>query len=282
MTASHALTLPPLESRLHPPFPRPGTIRRTALLNRLRVVPGPPVVAVAAPAGYGKTTLLADWARRDGRTFAWLTLDAADDDARSLLVSLESALERALPGSAPVADTLAARRGDAHAVLARLSRRMSETEEPVVLVLDDVHRLMSTPALDVLRKLVTALPPGAQLVLSSRTEPPLPLARLRAEGRLAEVGTAELRLTAREAGAPLRAAGLELAEDDVRRLDESTEGWPAGLYLAALALRTRDAQAEANGADRFLTDYFRLETLAGLPAREVEFLLRASVLEEMS
>jgi LuxR family transcriptional regulator, maltose regulon positive regulatory protein len=283
MTATYAISDPPLDSRLRPQTLRPGTVQRTALLNRLRVARRPPVVVVTAPAGYGKTTLLADWARRDERAFAWLTVDATDDDPRSLLGSLAASLERVHACDDAIADALTARRFDAHAVLARISRCLDEHDEPIVLVLDDLHRISRTRTLDVLPKLVTALPPGAQLVLSGRTEPPLPLARLRAEGRLAEIGVAELRLAPREAATLVRAAGLELADDEVRRLEESTEGWPAGLYLAALALRAHDAgPALVRGADRFLTDYFRLEALADLPPSEVEFVLRASVLEEMS
>jgi len=282
MTASYAITDLPLEWRLRPPAPRPGTVPRTALLNRLRVAPGPPVVVLTAPPGYGKTTLLADWARRDERAFAWLTVDATDDDPRALLGSLTAAVEQVHPSDASVVGALAARRFDAHAVLACISRWLDAQDAPTVIVLDDVHRISSPVALDVLRKLATALP-GMQLVVSGRSEPPLPLARLRAEGRLAEIGTGDLRLTSREVRALLRAVGLELAEDDVRRLDEATEGWPAGLYLVALALRTRDAKtAEVRGADRFLTDYFRLEALGDLSATDVEFLLHASVLGELS
>jgi len=282
MTATYAIT-EPLESRLRPPPRRPGTVQRTALLNRLRVVPGPPVVVVNAPPGYGKTTLLADWARRDERAFAWLSVDATDDDPHSLLGSLAAALDHVDACDPSVADAAVARRFDAHAKLARISRGLSARNAPIVLVLDDVHRIAGPRSLDVLSKLVTALPAGTQLVLSGRAEPPLPLARLRAEGLLTEIGVAELRLAPREVSALLRAAGLELADDDVRGLEESTEGWPAGLYLAALALRSRDVDTpRVGGADRFLTDYFRLEALADLPAVDVEFLLRASVLEEMS
>jgi len=239
MTASYAITDLPLEWRLRPPAPRPGTVPRTALLNRLRVAPGPPVVVVTAPPGYGKTTLLADWARRDERAFAWLTVDATDDDPRALLSSLTAAVELVYASDASVAGALAARRFDAHAVLASISRWLDAGDAPTVIVLDDVHRISSARSLDVLRKLATALPLGMQLVVAGRSEPPLPLARLRAEGRLAELGAAELRLTSREAGALLRSVGLELTGDEVRRLEESTEGWPAGLYLAALALRGR-------------------------------------------
>src|SRR3954469_10152068 len=298
MTATYAIT-EPLESRLRPPPRRPGTVQRTALLNRLRVVPGPPVVVVNAPPGYGKTTLLADWARRDERAFAWLSVDATDDDPHSLLGSLAAALDHVDACDPSVADAAVARRFDAHAKLARISRGLSARNAPIVLVLDDVHRIAGPRSLDVLSKLVTALPAGTQLVPSGRAapplppaphlglwgraEPPLPLARLRAEGLLTEIGVAELRLAPREVSALLRAAGLELADDDVRGLEESTEGWPAGLYLAALALRSRDVDTpRVGGADRFLTDYFRLEALADLPAVDVEFLLRASVLEEMS
>src|SRR3954447_18906024 len=282
MTATYAIT-EPLESRLRPPPRRPGPVQRTALLNRLRVVPGPPVVVVNAPPGYGKTTLLADWARRDERAFAWLSVDATDDDPHSLLGSLAAALDHVDVCDPSVADAAVARRFDAHAKLARISRGLSARNAPIVLVLDDVHRIAGPRSLDVLSKLVTALPAGTQLVLSGRAEPPLPLARLRAEGLLTEIGVAELRLAPREVSALLRAAGLELADDDVRGLEESTEGWPAGLYLAALALRSRDVDTpRVGGADRFLTDYFRLEAPADLPAVDVEFLLRASVLEEMS
>ena len=193
--------------------PRPGLVER--LLETAAV----PLVLVVAPAGYGKTTLLADWSRADARPFAWMALHEADNDPARFEKDVSRALERV------------------------------NEREPYVLVLDDVHVLRAAGSADVLRTLASRVPRGSQLVLASRGEPPFQAARLRAHRALVEMRALDLAMTAPEAAALLALAGLDLAEREVETLVAKTEGWPAGLYLAAVSLREQTDRHAA--VDRF-------------------------------
>ncbi|HEV7640542.1 MAG TPA: AAA family ATPase [Gaiellaceae bacterium] len=279
-----ATSFPLLESKLTPPPLREGTIQRTALVNRLRAARGMAVTSVTAPPGYGKTTLLAEWTSRDDRPLAWLSLDETDNDPVTLLTYLAAALNRAAPLDESVFHALCSRGAPVRSVVARIGQSLAERGTPVVLVLDDVHLVKDRATVDTLRTFVDQLPAESQVALASRRAPSLPLARLRAEGQLFEIGVEELRLADREAAALLRAAGLDLTPTEVAELNRHTEGWPAGLYLAALALRTTGGPRPAarfGGADRFVSDYFRLELLSSLPKRDVQFLTRTSLLDRM-
>ncbi len=268
-----------------PTPPRAGTIPRAALVNKLRAARGVTVAVVSAPAGYGKTTLLAEWERRDERPFAWLSLDESENDPTVFLTYVAAALDRVQALDPEVFEALAGARSSLQTNVARLGRSLSSVRSPLVLALDDVHVLHAPACIDALALLLEQLPAGSQVVLSSRTAAPLPLGRLRAEGRVLEVGPRDLSLNVREAQALLAGAGLKLAGHEVEALTRSTEGWPAGLYLAALSLRTsRDGRRTAagiRGDDRYISDYFRLVLLESLPEAEIEFLTRASVLDRM-
>lgn len=276
-------TVPILEAKLIPPAPRTGTIPRTGLVNQLRVIRDAALTVLNAPAGYGKTTVLAEWARRDERPFAWLSVDEGDNDPVTLLTHLAVAFDRVQPLGEAVFDNLASARPPVGRVVAWLGRWLASSREPLVIVFDDVHHVTEPASIRVLSTLVAHLQGPSQLALGTRHEPALPLARLRAEGRLVEVGIDDLRLTAREASALLRAAGVDRSEDEVAELTRRTEGWPAGLYLAALSQRVPGARSKAwaVGADVFFSDYFRHEVLADLPDRDFEFLTRAAILETM-
>jgi LuxR family transcriptional regulator, maltose regulon positive regulatory protein len=278
-------SFPLLESKLCPTPPRTGTVTRAALVNRLRAARGATVAVVSAPAGYGKTTLLAEWGRRDERPFAWLSLDEAENDPTVFLTYLAAALDRVEALDPAVFKALSGARSSPQSIVARLGRSLASLRSPIVLALDDVHVLRAPACIDALATLVDQLPAGSQLVLASRTAPKLPLGKLRAEGRVIEVGPDDLSLTAREAQALLTGAGLKLAEHEVAALTRSTEGWPAGLYLAALSLRASSqggrSAAGFRGDDRYISDYFRLVLLESLPEAEIEFLTRASVLDRM-
>jgi LuxR family transcriptional regulator, maltose regulon positive regulatory protein len=243
-----------LESNRRPPAAGPGLVPRDRIVGRLLASPNVPLVMVAAPAGFGKTTLLAEWAGRDARPFVWLALDAADNDARRLT----SAVAHAVDG----------------------------ITRPAVLVLEDLHLVHHPDAMDLLTAVVNHLPAGSQLALTSRTEPPLPTGHLRAHRKLIEVRTAELAMTHSEATALLAMAGLDLDSGQVAALMERTEGWPAGLYLAALAIRdqpdTDQALAKFAGNDRIVADYLHDELLSHTPRPQLEFLMRASVLDRLS
>ncbi|MFC5992629.1 hypothetical protein ACFQE5_00200 [Pseudonocardia hispaniensis] len=250
-----------LPSRLAPPLLRPGLVPRAAVLRHLTASADIPVVALIAPAGYGKTTLLAQWRRRDARRFGWVSLDEGTDDPAVLLTCLAAAVARAVPVEAAVLrdlevpDSPARRRA-----LAGLAVSVASAPHPFVLAIDDCHRLTDPENLRSVETLAANLPPGCQLALAGRTEPTLPLARLRAEGRVLDVGVTELRMNALNAADLLRAAGVDLTPRQVADLTAHTGGWPVGIYLAALAHRKgspgRAAPVPVRGDDRLMACSF--------------------------
>jgi LuxR family transcriptional regulator, maltose regulon positive regulatory protein len=273
---SDASTLLPVElertSRRHrPPRLRTDTLRRERLVRRLAQTTHVPLALIVAPAGYGKTTLLSHWLQDDARPVAWLTVDEADDDPDSLIRSIAFALDVLAP---------------ADLTLAELVYAIEGREDTFVLVLDDLHHLRSEDALAVVMAVADAVSPGSQVVLADREEPGLPIGRLRAQGRMIDLRARDLVMTRREAATMLSLADLELAADDVQVLLDRTEGWPAGLYLAALSLRgTPDphrAVARFGGDDRLLSDYLRDELLAAVDEERLVFLESTSVLDELS
>ena len=278
-----------IESKLHPPWLRPGIVARTALVERLLGAPGGTVVCVVAPPGYGKTTLLAQLAQRKGDRVAWVTVDPHDNDPAVLLTYLAVALDRVAPIDEETFQILASPASYVPpAVVARLAATMSAMDEPVDLVLDHVELLHNQQCLDALGELAVQLAGGSQLALASRTRPRLPLGRLRGQGRLLEVEAADLAMDQPEARALLAGAGVRLAEDHAAELHHRTEGWPAGLYLAALARQasgtatsTPDAGVTFAGDDRFIVDYLDSELLSRLPAEQVSFLTRTAVLDRL-
>jgi LuxR family transcriptional regulator, maltose regulon positive regulatory protein len=275
-----------LASKLRRPVIRPGTVCRPALIERLaRCGPGP-VVSVVAPAGYGKTTLLSQWAERNGQAFAWVSVDERDNDPKVLLRYVAEALDAIEPVDARVFDALASPGSSVPgSVVPRLGSAFSAMTSPVVLVLDDVHVLRDSECRAALSVLADHVPGGSRLVLAGRTPPPLRIARLRAEGKIAEIGPDDLSLTCDEASALLRNADLALTEEDVAELHEQTEGWPTGLYLAALCLREGGSFAGAafsfGGDDRLVSDYLESEFLSRISPRQRVFLTRTAVLERM-
>ena len=277
-----------VESKLHPPRARPGIVPRTALVERLLESPAP-VVCVVAPPGYGKTTVLAQWAERKGRV-GWVGVDQRDNDPTVLLTDIAAALDRVEPLD-PEAFRSLASPGAAGAVtvVPRLAAAVSAMSEPVALVLDNLESLEDPECLDAVAELAVQfsarLPTGSQLVLASRARPPLPVARLRAQGGVVEVGVEELAMDQREACALLEGAGVRLAEAEAAMLIRRTEGWPVGLYLAALSLKAgsprRTVEVGFTGDDRFVADYLRSELLARLKPETVSFLTRTAVLDRM-
>jgi LuxR family maltose regulon positive regulatory protein len=275
-----------LESKIQVPPLRPGTVSRTALVNRLRATTSIAAATVVAPAGYGKTTLLAQWTARDNRSFAWVTLDERDNDPIVLLRHIAAALEVAEPLEARLVDALEKPGASIWTkALPRLAKELAE-RGPIVLVLDDLSLLRARASIEAVAALVDAEAERSMLVLAGRTSPRLPLARLRASGRLLELGSADLAMTKREGELLLRQSGARLGAERAVELVERCEGWPAGLYLTALSIRDGEASgAEAvplSGDDRYLADYFRSEYLARLRPGPLRFLRRTSVLERMS
>jgi LuxR family transcriptional regulator, maltose regulon positive regulatory protein len=269
------------------PAIRSGAVPRARLVERLTESAATPVVSVTAPAGYGKTTLLAMWAERDARPFAWISVDERDNDPVLLLNHIAAALDRIAPIDPTVFKALSS---NVHSVwpraVPRLGAALWSIERPLVLVLDDLHELTSRECVDAVATLSWHLPDGSQLAVAGRGDYGLPISRLRADGRLLELGPEELALSAGEARALLRAAGVELSEVEAEALNERTEGWAAGLYLAALSLQAGSSAPAGprsfSGDDRFVTDYLRSEHLQGLPAARVRFLTRTSILGELN
>jgi LuxR family transcriptional regulator, maltose regulon positive regulatory protein len=274
-------------SKLRRPRSRPGTVCRSSLVDRLARDDLRPVVSVAAPAGYGKTTLLSQWAERDGRAFAWVSVDDRDNDPKVLLTYIAQALDRVEPVGRRVFEALASPTSSVPgSVVPRLGAAFSAMTSPTVLVVDDVHLLRNSECRAALSVLADHVPAGSRLVLAGRDAPPLRIAWLRAEGRIAEVGPPELALTRGEAAALLRAAGVKLGADDVAVLHERTEGWPVGLYLAALYLREGGSVGTAavsfGGDDRLVSEYLESEFLDRISGAHRAFLTRSAVLMRMS
>jgi len=280
-----------LATKLHVPRPQPGFVPRPRLVQALGEGLARGRVLVCAPAGFGKTALLADWARSGARRVAWLGLDAGDNDPARFWHYVVAALDRAQPGIAerlgPLLGPPAPRsfEGLVTALINELAAQPGPDE--VLLVLDDYHLVDAGPVHESVAFLLENLPPGLLAVVSGRADPPLPLARLRARGQLAELRAAELRFTTEEAAALLgAAAGPVLPDTAVVALTARTEGWAAGLQLAALSLRGRtDAAgfvAAFSGSHRFVLDYLADEVLDGQPGQVRAFLLETSVLERLS
>ena len=275
-----------LSKLLRPPV-RPGTIARPALIERLVNGDAPPIVSVVAPAGYGKTTLLSQWAERNSQAFAWVSVDEADNDPRVLLTYVAEALHAAEPISGRVFDALASPLSSVYgSVLPRLASAFASMTAPVVLILDDVHLLHNPECRAAVSVLADHVPAGSRLVLAGRGEPPLRVARLRTEARILEIGARDLSLTFAETASLLRDAGITLGDADVAGLHQRTEGWPAGLYLAVLAIREGGSPGQAalsfGGDDRLVSDYLEAEVLERIPQRQRAFLTRTAVLERMS
>ena len=274
-------------AKLLRPLVRPGSIRRSSLLKRLaRGDPGP-IVSVVAPAGYGKTTLLSQWAERNGQAFAWVSVDEGDNDPKVLLTYVAEALDAVEPVGGRVFDALASPTSSVPgSVVPRLGNAFSSMTSPVALVLDDVHLLDNSECRAALSVLADHVPAGSRLVLAGRAEPPLRVARLRAERKILEIGPGDLSLTRQEASLLLRAAEVALAEDEVAELHRRTEGWAAGWYLAALYLReggtSEEAAAAFGGDDRFVSEYMESELLARISQQQRAFLTRTAVLERIS
>jgi LuxR family maltose regulon positive regulatory protein len=273
------------ESKLRPPAARPGIVPRAALLDRLTTGPATPVISVVAPAGYGKTTLLAQWAERRAPRVAWVSVDERDNDPAVLLAHLVAAIDRVEPIDAGVYGALAAASA-AVTVPRRLVTAIAAMDEPVALVFDHLEAATNPDCLDAVTHLALGLPPGSQVAIGSRDRLPLPVARLRAQGGIVEIAAADLAMDEREAPALLAGAGVDLPDEDVRDLVRRTEGWPAGLYLAALALTagspSPDAALTFPDDDRFVGDYLRAEILDRASPADASFLTRSSILDTMS
>jgi LuxR family transcriptional regulator, maltose regulon positive regulatory protein len=268
------------------PLVRPRTVRRSSLIERLARDDARSIVSVVAPGGYGKTTLLSQWAERGHQAFAWVSVGEGDNDPKVLLRYVAEALNAVEPIDRRVFDALASPTSSVPgSVVPRLGHAFSSMSSPVVLVLDDVHLVHNSECRAALSVLADHVVAGSRLAFAGRDEPPVRVARLRAEGKVLEIGSADLSLTREEAAALLQAAQVALGEEDVAELHRRTEGWAAGLYLAALYLReggtSEEAAASFGGDDRFVSEYMESEFLARISQQQRVFLTRTAMLERM-
>jgi LuxR family maltose regulon positive regulatory protein len=277
-----------VETKLFVPQARRGLVSRP----RLGVMPGETrLTLVSAPAGFGKTTLLTAWVaaqsdHAEPRT-AWVALDESDARADTFWTYVLTALERAAPGSGAAGLALLGMGHPIETVLATVLNELSVLPDDVLLVLDDYHLAEGPDIQPGMAFLIEHLPPQLRVVLSTRADPGLPLARMRARGELTEVRASDLRFTHDEAAAYLtEASGLELAEEDVAALEARTEGWIASLQLAALSLRDRADPsgfiAGFTGDDRYVVDYLVDEVLDRQPPEVRDFLLDTAILERLT
>jgi len=292
MMRGAALAEPVIATKLFVPALGTRSVQRPRLRNALEKARNARLTLVVAPAGWGKSTLLAQWLCDGGVPCGWLSLDAADDDVtrfwRYLLVAVQQA--DAGVGSAALRRLDTAGVDVERDVLPVLVNELAGAGRDLLLVLDDYHLVRSRPVHRSVAGLLDHAPASLHLVISSRTDPPLPLSRLRVAGDLVEVRAEQLRFTAEEAASMLhRAAVSELSAGEVQRLVDRTEGWAVGLQLAALRLADRaDRQARVDfverftGADRHIVDYVGEEVLDALPSQLRDFLLQTSVLSRLS
>jgi LuxR family transcriptional regulator, maltose regulon positive regulatory protein len=281
-----------LESKIRPaPIRRDWVVRR-ALTDQLVDAADRRVVLVSAPIGYGKSNLLAQWRSdpREARPFAWVTVDASDNEPLRLWTYLIEAIRRVEPRMGGTLDNLLKHRGASlqEAVIPQLLDELAILPRRIVIVLDEFSQVTNRACHESIDEFVENLPPTTQLVISTRSDPPLSsLPRIRLTGGMLEIRDGDLRFTIEEAESLLKqTTGTELALQDVRCLLDRTEGWPAGLYLAALSLQDRvDVRAfikDFTGDSRHVADYLTTEILNRLPLPVRRFLVRTSILERFN
>ena len=286
--------MPILATKLFIPPSRPRIVTRPRLIDRMNAGLHGKLTLVSAPAGFGKTTLVGEWLSVGQRPAAWLSLDEADSDIARFLLYLVAALQKIDPGigKEAAAALQSPQAPPPESILTTLLNDLVEVPDNSVLVLDDYH-LVDAEAVDrALAFLLERLPPGMHLVIATREDPNLPLARLRAQGQLNELRAADLRFTTAEAAELFaQGSGFALSPDDIAALDARTEGWIAGLQLAGLALQgaaskqgPRDAGTfikSFTGSHRFALDYLLEEVLHQQPEGVQAFLLRTSILDRL-
>jgi LuxR family transcriptional regulator, maltose regulon positive regulatory protein len=279
---------PILATKLYIPRLRPNVVLRPRLLERLNEGLHGKLTLISAPAGFGKTTLVSHWLARCERPTAWLSLDEGDNDPARFLTYLVAAVQTiaATMGAGVLGVLNSPQPLPLDSMVTTLLNELTTIQEQFILVLDDYHLLDSQPVDQALTFLVEHLPPQMHLVMVTREDPQLPLARLRARGYLTEVRATDLRFTPAEAATFLtQVMGLTLSAEDIAALERRTEGWIAGLQLAALSLQGQpDATSfirSFTGSHHFVLDYLVEEVLAQQPERIQTFLLRTSILDRL-
>ncbi|MEZ4863461.1 MAG: LuxR C-terminal-related transcriptional regulator [Caldilineaceae bacterium] len=285
---------PLLQTKLYTPPPRPNLVVRPRLFERLNAGLHGNLTLISAPAGFGKTTLISAWLADNEYAAAWLSLDQGDSEPTQFLAYLIAALRTIAPDiGAEVVDLLdSPQPPPIAAMLTGLLNELTTLSNTLILVLDDYHALDSPSINDALAFLLDHLPPQIHLVMTSREDPNLPLARYRARGQLSELRVIDLRFTPDEAAELLnRAMGLSLSPEEIAALEERTEGWITGLQLAALALQGLATQGRTDvagfiksftGSHHFILDYLIEEVLQQQPDHVRRFLLQTAILDRLS
>jgi LuxR family maltose regulon positive regulatory protein len=283
------MSVPILATKLYLPPPQPRVVLRPRLIERLSEGLHRRLTLVSAPAGFGKTTLLSGWVAGCGRPAAWLSLDEGDNDPTRFLSYLVAALQTIAPniGEGVLGALRSPQPPPTESILTVLLNEITAVGDDFVLVLDDYHVVDSGAVDDALAFVLEHLPPRMHLIISTREDPHLPLARLRARGQLGELRAADLRFNPSEAAEFLEGVmGLSLSAEDIAALEDRTEGWIAGLQLAALSMRGREDVAgfirAFAGDNRYVVDYLVEEVLQRQPERVRSFLLQTSILEKLS
>jgi LuxR family maltose regulon positive regulatory protein len=279
-----------LEAKLRPPQTRSAWVMRARLLEELEHATQRAVTLIAAPAGYGKTTVVAQWLASDLRPtiVAWISLDTADNDPVRLWTNIATALARAGCDIArDIAGFVAAGGNDVlTVVLPRIVDAVAALPSDITVLIDDFDIVRATECNEQIDFFVKHLPPNAHVVLITRSDPTLRLGRLRAAGQLSEIRADDLAFNTREASALLVSDGVQLSSEAVSELMQRTEGWPAGLYLAALSLTGRADPSEFvhtfSGNNRFIGDYLTEEVLSRQPEQVRNFILDMSIVDRFS
>src|SRR4051812_8312438 len=276
----------PAERVLQRPTVPSDVVVRGDLVDVLREHADVPVVLVTASPGFGKTTLIAEWDDEDPRPFTWVTVDATCNDPTVFVTYLALALQRIAAADPGVITALADQSDVVDILLPRFGRMLTTLKAPFVLVIDDVGVLSSQEAIDVMSLIADHLGPGSQLVVSGRTSPDLHWSLMRVERRLLTIGPNQLRLTPSETLAVAQSVGVDLPPDELSALLKRTEGWPAGVYLAALSLRRaaerRGAVRGFGGPGSVIAEYLRVEVFGKLPEDQRRFLVQTSLLDRLS
>ena len=268
-----------------PPLPQRAVLRMRLIDALEHAIPHVPLVRLAAPAGYGKTTLLAQWAHASRLRVAWLALGAEDNDLDRFLRYLLAAWAEREPGvlESPAGLRLGAMLPDTEAVLSALLNLAGERQDQLVFVLDDYHVIVDAAIHRALTFLLDHVPPNLHFVLAGRAEPPLPLARYRARQHLLDLGVGDLQfLPDQTAEFVHQHMGLDLPPDQIAELQTRLEGWIAGVQLVSLTLRSHRGTGDTlavSGTHRYIADYLSQEVLSGLPDARQRFLLQTSILE---
>jgi len=273
-----------IEAKFLAPRVRNGTVRRVRALRRLRAARDRRVVQVLAPPGYGKTSLVAQWAGGDPRSVAWLTADDRDNDPVAFLAYLAAAIDRVAPLDPVVFTEIRSGAVSGRSAVGRLLAAISRRAEPLIIVIDDAQRVTDRTCLDALAEFVTYLPEASAVVIASRGPVDLPFSRWRADGSLLEIGPADLAMDDSEAAMLVSHLGVSVPAVEIQRLNRRTGGWPALLALAARAAHRSnrpDAIAQPS-VELFIADYLRSELLEGRSEAEITFMTRTSILERLA